>query len=109
MSKIDSSRLVREHLALKREGVASFAVRQRIISLAHLRAHDFEAWLEARARVSVGELVEMPGERGMDERSSNGKRAFWGALNNGKGALVWNTSAPFRHERLTMNGRSIHG
>lgn len=85
MLKIPSTRLVREHLALRAGGVTSFYVRQQMIVLAHLRAHNFEAWIKARGKISISQLLQIESERGMPERSSNGKCAFWGALNKSKG------------------------
>jgi hypothetical protein len=86
LSQIPSTILVREHLALRALGVRSFDERQHIILLAYMRAHDFEAWVKARADLSVGELMRIEGERGTQERQSNGKCAFWRALDKSKGA-----------------------
>lgn len=86
MSRIPSTLLVREHIALRAAGVTSFSLRQRMIVLAYFRAHNFGAWVAARGRVSVSQLLQIESERGTQERQSNGKCAFWGALDNTKGA-----------------------
>ena len=91
MSQIPSTLLLSKHIALKAAGVRSFSERhhliQRMCWLAFLRANSFEAWVDARRRISVSELLQMESERGTPERLSNGKCAFWGALNKAKGAL----------------------
>lgn len=90
MSRIPSTLLVREHIALRAAGVKSFSVRQhmiqRMVWLAFLRANSFEAWVEARRRISVTELLQMESERGAREPQSSGKCAFWRALNKSRGA-----------------------
>ncbi len=91
--------LLQKHRSLKLAGVTDLAVRNRIIALAWLRATDFAAWVKARARLSIVEVVEADGEE-MQARLLAGKG------HDGRGAFTRDEitlpAAPQREERRAV-------